>query len=103
MNPTFHLFRSPRLDKKYAIVTPTGMRIDFGAKGYSDFTKHKDEARKKNYISRHAINEDFSPKGMYTAGWWARWLLWNKPSIEESIKDIEKHFRIKIIYHKYSR
>lgn len=99
----FHLFKSPRFDKKYTIITPEGSRIDFGAKGYSDFTKHHDPERKQNYISRHAIREDFSHRGMYTAGWWSRWLLWNKPSIQESIKDIEKNFRIKIIHHKYTR
>lgn len=100
---TFHLFKSPRLDKKYAVVLPNGSRIDFGASGYSDFTKHKDPQRKQNYIVRHALHEDHSPRGIYTPGFWARWLLWNKPTIAESIRDIEKNFRIKILYHKYSK
>lgn len=101
--PTFHLFRSPRADKKYAVVAPDStIRIDFGAKGYSDYTKHKDPERKQQYLYRHA-REDHSPGGIYTAGFWARWLLWNKSTITESIKDIEKNFRINIIFHKYSR
>ena len=103
MAQTYHLFKSPRMDKKYAIVLPNGNRIDFGAKGYSDYTKHKDPERKQRYITRHALNEDHSPRGIETAGFWARWLLWNKPTIAASIRDIEKNFRIKILYHKYSR
>ena len=27
--------------------------ISFGASGYSDFTKHKEEKRKERYIARH--------------------------------------------------
>jgi hypothetical protein len=38
-----------------------------------------------------------TPKGEnwndpYTAGFWSRWVLWNKPTITESIKDIQKRF-----------
>jgi hypothetical protein len=102
MSKIFHLFKSPRQDKKYVIIAPGGIRIDFGAKGYSDFTKHKNPTRKNNYIRRHVLLEDHSPNGMFTAGFWARWLLWNKETITDSIKDIEKNFAIKIIYHKYS-
>lgn len=91
------------MDKKYAVIFPNGDRVDFGAKGYSDYTKHRDPKRKQLYILRHAINEDHSPRGIYTAGFWSRWLLWNQPTITESIKHMEKHFGINIIFHKYSR
>ena len=30
----------------------------FGARGYSDFPTHKDEARKQLYIKRHKNNEN---------------------------------------------
>ena len=99
---TFHLFRSPRNDKKYCVIAPGGIRIDFGQKGYKDFTKHKNEERKQRYINRHILNENHSPSGMYTAGWWSRWLLWNKPTLTESIRDIERNFSIKIIFHRNS-
>jgi len=31
-----------------------------------------------------------------TKGFWSRWILWNKPTIDESINDIENRFGIKI-------
>ena len=38
---------------KYFIITKSDKKIYFGAVGYSDFTKHKDEERKQLYINRH--------------------------------------------------
>ena len=58
----------------------------------SDFTKHKDEERKKNYIQRHEVNEDWT--NPYKAGTLSRYILWNKPSLEDSIKDYKKRFNV---------
>jgi hypothetical protein len=30
--------------------------------------------------------------GIDTAGFWSRWLLWNKPTIKESYDDIKRRF-----------
>ena len=79
---------------KYYIITNSGRKIYFGAAGMSDFTKHKDEARKQRYINRHKKNENWGKSGIDTAGWWSRWLLWNKPTIKESYDDIENRFNI---------
>ncbi len=38
---------------KFYIITKTEKKVYFGAAGYSDFTNHKDEARKQRYIKRH--------------------------------------------------
>ncbi len=73
--------------------------VKFGAVGYEDFTIHKDEQRKERYIKRHEKNEDWTKSsGIYTPGWWSRFLLWNKPTLKESIKDIENRFNLEIIY-----
>ena len=74
--------------------------ISFGAKGYSDFTTHKDarqsltrlrdEERKERHIARHKVNQDW--KGYKTSGMWAINILWNKPAIEASVKDTNKKF-----------
>ncbi len=85
---------SPLKTKKYTIITPKGKKIQFGAKGYDDFTIHKDEIRKKAYIKRHKKNEDWTD--LNTAGAWSRWLLWNKPTLNESITDIQKKYNIVI-------
>ena len=77
---------------KFYIVTKTEKKVYFGAAGYSDFTKHKDEERRQRYIQRHEKNEDWSKSGIDTAGFWSRWLLWNKTTIKESYEDIKKRF-----------
>ena len=77
---------------KYYIITKSGRKVLFGAAGYSDFTKHKDEDRKQRYISRHKNNENWSKSGIDTAGFWSRWLLWNLPTIKDSYNDIKRRF-----------
>ena len=77
---------------KYYIITNTGSKVYFGAKGYSDYTIHKDKERKQRYIERHKSKENWTKSGVNTAGFWSRWLLWNKPTIQESYKDIQHRF-----------
>lgn len=94
----YHLYDSTRADKKFMIVTPSGHKVHFGATGYEDFTIHKDEERKQRYISRHQHNEDWNISGINTAGFWSRWVLWNKPTIKQSINDITNQFNVDIEY-----
>jgi hypothetical protein len=67
--------------------------VRFGAKGYSDYTIHKDPARKKRYITRHKDKEDWADP--LTAGALSRWILWNKPTFKASLADFKTRFRIK--------
>ena len=87
--------KSSSKSKKYdAVITDKEGKtktVSFGAKGYSDFTKHKDEERKQRYIARHKVNQDW--KDYETAGMWAKNILWNKPTIEASIRDTDKRFK----------
>jgi len=66
--------------------------VSFGAEGYSDFTKHKDEARKKRYMLRHSANEDWADP--ITPGALSRWILWNKPTLKASIEEFKKRFKL---------
>lgn len=91
-----YLKKSNKPDKKF-MVTIGNKTIHFGARGMSDYTKHKDKSRMKRYMSRHKRRENWSSGGIKTAGFWSKWLLWNKPSLSESIKSIEKRFGVKII------
>lgn len=92
---TIYLAPSSRLDKKYMVKV--GSRwIHFGQKGASDFTLHHDASRKENYLHRHQAKENWSHAGMNTAGFWSRWLLWNKPSKTEAVRYIEHKFNIHI-------
>jgi hypothetical protein len=85
-------YKSDRPNKKYYIVTKDNKKLYFGASGYEDYTMHKDDERKKRYIARHQSREDWSIDGIDTAGWWSRYLLWNKPSIKQSYDDIKQRF-----------
>ena len=81
---------SDRKEKKYDAVIGGKKKISFGQKGASDMTQHKSEVRKKRYIDRHKARENWNdPK---TAGFMSRWLLWNKPTLTESIRNINKRF-----------
>lgn len=71
--------------------------VQFGQEGASDFTKHGDEKRKKNYLARHRTTEDWSKGGMDTAGWNSRYLSWNKPTLSASARDIERRFDIQVV------
>jgi hypothetical protein len=81
---------SPNPSKKYRAVFDNGKHIDFGASGYDDFTTSKSESKKKAYIARHRVNEDWSDP--YTAGTLSRYILWNKPTVADSIKDYKRRF-----------
>ena len=91
------LKKSSNTEKKFDAIVE-GKKISFGASGYSDFTKHKDPERKERYIERHRVNQNWND--LKTAGAWAKHLLWNKPTITASIKDMEKKFNIDIKYKK---
>jgi hypothetical protein len=78
---------------KYYIITNDNKKVYFGASGYEHYTIHKNPKRKELYIKRHSkMNENWTKSGINTAGFWSRWLLWNKPTIKESYEDIKKRF-----------
>ena len=90
------LKKSPNKKKKFRVTFPDNSHVDFGAVGYSDYTKHKNPDRKKLYLKRHGSGkEDWSKKGIKTAGFWSRWLLWGEPSLSASKKVMEKKFNLK--------
>jgi hypothetical protein len=79
---------------KLVAVFNDGQRVPFGAFGYQDFTTTGDLDRKKRYLKRHRANEDWNnPK---TAGALSRWLLWNKPTLEQSIHDYIRRFHMQL-------
>ena len=80
--------KSKNKDKKYDARIDGKRTVSFGSAQHSDFTKHKDPERKQRYIDRHKKNENWSDPT--TAGYLSRWILWAKPTIEESIKDLNK-------------
>jgi hypothetical protein len=96
MKQTVYLRKSDKQNKKW-MVTIENKTVHFGANGYSDYTKHKDEDRMKSYTKRHKVNENWGKSGLRTAGFWSKWVLWNKPSFTGSLKDMETRFNLKIV------
>ena len=92
MQKKYYPYKSDDGKHKYYIITSIGKIIKFGAIGYLDFTKHKDDDRKKRYIQRHSKHENWKASGINTPGFWSRWLLWNKPTIRDSYLDIQYRF-----------
>lgn len=88
----YELHKARDKKHKYYVIFKN-KRIYFGAIGYSDFTKHKDITRRNAYDKRHG-HEDWYD--LNKAGTWAKWILWNKTTINKSILDMEKKFGITI-------
>ena len=95
MTINIEISKASNPDKKYkaAIQQPSGRTktIQFGQAGASDYTKHKDPQRKQRYLNRHRKNEDWTDHT--TASFYATNILWNKPTITESIKDTNNRFK----------
>ena len=89
---------SNKPDKKFEARIDGKKSIHFGARGMSDFTIHKDTERKERYLQRHkGMGEDWS--NPLTAGFYATNILWNKPTITESIRDTNRRFKnINIVF-----
>ena len=85
--------KSSAPDKKYTAVIDNKKSIHFGAKNYSDFTIHKDPERKKAYLARHKHDKTSNPA---YAGFYATNLLWNKPTLRESIKNTNDKYNVNI-------
>jgi len=64
----------------------------FGAKGYSDYTQHKDPERMRRYSNRHKSRENW--RDPTTAGALSKYILWNKPSLRASIADYKRRFKL---------
>ena len=67
--------------------------VHFGERGSGDYTTHKDEARKRSYLARHGATEDWGKSGMLTAGFLSKNVLWNKPTLRESIDDLNRRYK----------
>jgi hypothetical protein len=83
--------------KKWTVRLRAGGRprvVHFGAAGAEDFTISKDNKRKALYIQRHKAREDWTKAGVLTPGFWAKHLLWNKPTVEASLAATRQRFKL---------
>lgn len=77
--------------KKYvALFLKNGKerRVRFGQKKAEQFFIHKDKTRRKNYVARH--KSDLKTKNPMKPGYLSMFILWNKPTLQASIKDYKR-------------
>ena len=83
---------SKNKNKKYKAEIDGKKTVHFGHSSYQDFTQHKDPKRKENYISRHS-NEDWSKTNIASPAFMSRYVLWEKPTIEKSIQNLNNKYK----------
>jgi len=87
---------STRLDKRLTAVFELDgktITVHFGAKNGSTFIDHGNEDKRQAYIARHSKNnEDWS--NPMTAGALARYILWEKPTLQKAIKAFKDRFNL---------
>ena len=119
---TVRLNPSPISTNKWRVTLHDGTTVDFGARGYDDYTTHKNSLRMRNYVRRHggiiskkieketdaskvhlgmlsvykSTREFWGTRGIKTPGFWSRWLLWSKPSLGKAITFVERRFNLRI-------
>lgn len=91
------LYNSPLKSKKYRAIFFDNennkiKHSDFGAKGMEDFTIHRNDKRKSNYLSRFQKLIKRFKKDPYAPITLSTMVLWNKTSLKSSWNDYKKHF-----------
>jgi len=87
--------KSKRKNKRFMAVFDNGKKIHFGLKGGSTFIDHKDKVKRKNYISRHEVNEKKFYNDPYRPATLSRFILWgDATNLNQAIKDYEKKFKV---------
>jgi len=71
------LYPSSRKDKKYMIQKPDGKMVHFGQQGAEDFTYHKNETRRQNYLNRASNIKGNWKDNKYSPNNLSINLLWN--------------------------
>ena len=68
--------------------------VPCGGPGMEDFTMHHDPLRKLRCLAGHGgQNQDWTCGGLEITGFYARNLLWNKPTLGESVADLNSRYK----------
>jgi hypothetical protein len=91
------IHKSDKSDKKYyaEFENQSGRKkhVYFGAAGMNDYTLFSPaerDIRKALYLARHRRTENWDDPE--SSGALSRWILWNLPTISESLADYKKRF-----------
>ena len=85
--------KSERPEKRLkAIFEDPKRTIHFGFKGGSTFIDHQDDAKRKAYIARHKVREDWS--NPTSPGALSRYILWERPTLQSAIGAFKRRFNL---------
>jgi hypothetical protein len=85
------IVESDRKGKRFKAIFKNGKILYFGSQSGKTFIDHGDELKKKNYIKRHQVNEDWTK---INPGSLSRYVLWDSKDIKTNIKTFIKKFNI---------
>ena len=88
---------SPMAGKKFRAIfydrdTDKTKHTDFGASGYGDYTQTHDKDQRERYRTRH--KKDLDTDDPTRAGFLSYYLLWNKPTLAESVRKYKRMFNM---------
>jgi len=76
-NPDIKVYLSNRKNKKYAIYDPNIKKlVHFGQMGYMDYTMHKDDKRRQNYLIRASNIKGEWKNNKYSSNNMSMHILW---------------------------
>ena len=85
--------QSPRKDKRYMAVFDDRTPVHFGQDGGQTYIDHKNKLKRKAYIARHAVRENWTDP--YSAGALSRFLLWgDSTSMAINIAEYKRMFNL---------
>lgn len=84
--------KSKRKNKRFVAIFEDGRKTHFGLRGGSTYIDHQDKTKRKNYLKRHVVRENWDD--FQSAGSLSRFLLWNKTTFNSSLKDYKKRFKL---------
>jgi hypothetical protein len=86
------IVESDRKGKRFKAIFKNGKNLYFGSATGKTFIDHGDELKKKNYIKRHQVNEDWFK---INPGSLSLYVLWgDSKDIKTNIKTFIKKFNI---------
>jgi hypothetical protein len=87
------IYESDKRGKRLVALFEDGTTTYFGLEGGMTYIDHGDKEMRKNYLSRHKVNEDWND---YTsAGSLSRYILWGSSTdIHKNIRSFKRRFNL---------
>jgi hypothetical protein len=92
-----YILKKSNVKGKRMSVISEGKKIDFGSNIGKTYIDHNDDKKKDAWIKRHKSGNPDKFDDINSPLFWANVILWNRKSIDESIRDIQKKYKIRVL------